>query len=259
MKKLILPFAFLFLSSFAFQACSDDEEKTVDTSVLGTVTIELDATKPVVRGVEAKIGNMIADAWMTYLRDSLNIADVQFALPNGGNIRYDETIRPNGIYPAGDYTMEIVNEICFYDNNLMSVSLTGAQLKSCLERSVSSLPDEYKGWFLQASKEFQYTVDLSKQAQVLDETDPDHPTIATEGERIVSMKINGQECNPESTYKFLGTDYMIQGNDGYVMLGQIPESQKQNLGDYRKALIFYLKHKSPITPTLSNRIVFQAK
>ncbi len=241
----------LMLFSFSLFSCKPDNQ--IDTKIIGNITVDLDANKAVVRTREALIGNLISDAFMAYAKDSLH-KNPAFALMNGGNIRFNEEKRPNGIYQAGDFTENEVNEILFYDGTLYLIPITGRQLKEILERSVSSLPTEAKGWFLQCSKELQYTADLTKQPQVLDETNPDTLKINIHGERITSVKINGQRLSSDSTYTVLINSYPGNGEDGYVTLGKIDASEKKNINDYRQALIYYLKNYSPLTPKNEKRI-----
>lgn len=242
---MLLAFVIMF-------SCKKEDENEVE--VYGTVTVEMTAARDIVRKQEALLGNMTADAWMFYVQDYLK-KTADFALPNGGNLRFNEETRPEAIYPAGDYDSLTLAEIFFYDNSIVLVDVTGYQLKQVLERSVSVLPDQAKGWFLQCSKEISYTADLSKQAQILDETDPNNPFIVTEGERITSIKVNGVEVDSATVYTMVSTDYMCAGNDGFVTLKTIDKSLKDSIGDYREPFRYYLKEKSPVTPTLSGRIV----
>jgi len=255
MKKNVLFFG-IILSILSIISCKKDDDKTtpVNTGVLSNITVSLDANKPALRGGESLLGNLTADAWYFWATDSLK-QSVDFALVNGGGMVFDQATRPDGIYPAGDMTMTIVNEIFFYDNTMAIVEVTGAELKSILERSVSVLPGSLKGWFLQCSENLKYTADLSKKAQVLNETNPDKPVIATEGERITSIKIKGVEYSPTTTYKVVTINYLAEGKDGFVTFANIPASKKQLHVDYRTAFVYYLKRNAVLTPKLTGRIV----
>ena len=244
-----------FMAAMLLLSCNkkEDDNETTGTA-LGKVTVDIDANKNVVRGGEALLGNMLCDGWMKYAKDSLKI-DVDFVLSNGGGMRFSEDIHKDGIYPAGDYTTEIVDEICAFDNNLATAKITGKQLKSILERSVSALPADFEGRFLQCSKELTFTADVSKQVQNLDEvTNPDNPVIIKEGERITSIKINGENYIETATYTVLTIDYLISGGDGYVTFKEVPEADTKKYTNYKLGFIFYLKNYSPITPVKDGRI-----
>ena len=237
----------IFLSS-----CCEERIKP-DTVVVGEVLIDLDANRQTVRTQEALIGNMVADAFMEYV--VLKDKTIDFAVINGGNLRFNEDIRPEGIYPAGEWTRGMVEELLPFGNFGVIVSVTGSQLKSIFERSVAQLPLA-KGPFLQVSKEVKVIIDTSasQQPQIINET---QDQIITEGTRILSIKINDIEYNADSTYIFMGTDFMIEGNDGHVTLANISDDQKENLGeDLVIALENYLKTHSPVQPKLEGRITF---
>jgi len=252
-KKYLLLAGLFTISAFIVSCDREDPVDMTDSENVWEVSVGLDASKPVIRGQEALLGNLFGDAWMAFVKDSLR-ENPDFAIPNGGNIRFNEGTRPSGIYPAGNYTEEHILEMCFYENSLMMITVTGTQLKAILERSVSSLPTDYKGWFLQCSKELNYTADLSKQAQALN---TDQNVITIPGERITSIKINGAEYSPTSSYKLLVLDYLgAEGKDGYVTFSEIDGSLKKDLGNYREALRYYLTKYSPVTPVLDGRITF---
>jgi 5'-nucleotidase/UDP-sugar diphosphatase len=261
MKKTIKSLMFVsviaLFVSLALTSCKkkeiEEKEEPTDTVTM-RVTVDLDANKAVIRTQEALIGNMVADA-NKEMATTEGIT-VDFAVENGGNMRFSAENRPSGIYTAGIYTDDIISEIAEFNNDLVVVTVTGTQLKEIFERSVSSLPDA-KGWFLQVSKELKVVVDKSKQAQVLNETDPLNPTIATAGERIVSIKLNNVEINPTSTYKVVTSTYMSEGNDGFVTYKGIASTLKTDVGKKgQDAIKAYLKAHSPVTPAIEGRITF---
>ena len=250
MRNTFIFLSIITLTCIFLNSCKPEE---IDTSIVGEVTIDVDANKNTVRKIEALLGNMLCDGNMLFAKDSLS-KNPDFAIFNGGNIRFNDETSPSGIYKAGKYTEDDILEILYYDGNLYLIELTGEQLKEILERSVASLPDEAKGWFLQCSKELNYTANLSEQGQIIDETDPDNITISTPGERITSIKINGQDYNLETKYSIIVPNYIGDGEDGFVTFANIDASLKEDLGDYRIAFTYYFKKYSPITPELDGRI-----
>lgn len=66
------------------------------------------------------------------------------ALINSGTLRADV------VYPAGPFTVEDMVKLLPFDNHLVSVSVTGAQLLEILENGVSQWPKK-EGRFPQAS------------------------------------------------------------------------------------------------------------
>lgn len=239
---------FLLLAS-----CCKEPEQTEPVS-LGEISVDLDANKNHIRTEESLIGNLVADAFMDYAFSKGK--QVDFALVNSGNIRFNPETRPSGIYPAGLFTGEMVDEMLPFGDFGEIVKVTGTELKEIFERSVAQLP-EAKGPFLQLSEGVKIEVDLSKQRQIIDETlDPE--VIVTPGKRIVSIKINSNEIDSLKEYTLFAPDFITLGNDGYVTFFNIPETKKESLGeDISIALKNYIILNSPVTPFIEGRITFK--
>ncbi len=259
MKKANLLFILTMSFVVFLSACKPKEEDPNDV-VLGQLTVNLDANKAIVRTQEAAIGNFVADA-LTEYAEYIGEA-VDFALFNGGGIRFDDSLRTDGIYLAGDFTVGYINEMFSSENTVFYVEVTGEDLKSIFEHSVSILPEivgDTEGRFLHVSKELIIEVDLSKQAEVLDDTDKDNPPVTvTPGERITSLKINGLEFDSTATYKFVTSNYIAEGGDSYSTLANLDENKTKDLIElFQVAIIHYIeKHKS-VTPAIDGRIIFK--
>jgi 2',3'-cyclic-nucleotide 2'-phosphodiesterase (5'-nucleotidase family) len=259
-KNLYCESAIIICFIFCFIGCSADDIVPVpqsDESVVGFTTVDLDANKPVVRGREAVIGNLIADSFLFYALEEGY--DVDFAMANGGNIRFNSTTRPNGIYPIGDITQNDINEILPFNNTGIIVEITGLELKSTLERSVHALPipegSSGNGAFAHLSSGVQIFVDTSLQAQIIDELN-NAESIAIEGNRVVQVTINGELLDLQRNYLVLIPSFAAGGGDAFVMLGAISDDKKTDLAEPLKfALQKYLETNSPVTPIIENRII----
>ena len=165
-KKIFLLIFLLFMS------CADDgngnvtDEDIVYGGKLGTSNVALDANKAVIRTEESPIGNLLGDAIYWYITNKMEI-QIDFAIQNSGGIRFNEETRKDGIYPAGDFTENMVLEILQFPNTIAVVELSGLQLKEILEHSVA-LIEESKGQFLTFSKGVIATFDISKDQGVHD-------------------------------------------------------------------------------------------
>jgi 2',3'-cyclic-nucleotide 2'-phosphodiesterase (5'-nucleotidase family) len=161
--------------------------KELDVSI-GTTAGELDSRKATVRGGEAAIGNLIADA----MREAVG---AQVAITNGGGIR------GNKQYAAGSTLTrrDVLNELPF-GNKTVKLEVTGAMLLAALEHGVSEV-ENAAGRFPQVSGVVA-VYDPSKSA----------------GQRIVSAEVQGKPVDPAATYILASNDYMFAGGDGYVML-----------------------------------------
>jgi 5'-nucleotidase/UDP-sugar diphosphatase len=250
MKKTNLLLIIILGIIITFASCKPEEE--VDPNVVGQIEVALDANKTIVRTQECLAGNLVADAIKDY--GVFLGKTVDFAVFNGGGIRFDAETRADGIYPAGDFTYDDAEEMFPFGNTLMIVEVTGEQLKSIFERSVASLPAG-EGNFLQISSEVKITIDTLLAAQVVNKTDS---TLTSEGLRIKSIKINNVEYNPASTYKIITSDFIGGGGDFFIALKNLETSKRTSLDSLcQKAIIYYIKENTPVTPVLGSRIVFE--
>lgn len=241
----------ILISLISFNSCQR-KNRSPEPKVLGTLVVDLDANKIVVRKKEALIGNMILDAFKNDIENRNKAID--FFIFNGGDIRFSSTKRPNGIYPAGDFTAEMVDEMLPFGNTNVIVKVTGIQLKEIFERSVAQYPLD-QGPFLQVSKEMQIVIDTTKSPQVLD---INNTTIVSQGNRIVSIKLNNIPIDSLKEYNVGTSNYIAEGNDGYITFKTIPIELKEYIGeDQANALKEYVLTKSPVFPKLEGRIVFQ--
>lgn len=241
----------LFLVLVLFFSCRK-RDTTPKETVLGSVSVDLDANLTVVRKKEALIGNFICDAIQKYITDKGKTIDGVFL--NGGNIRFDAQNRPNGIYPAGNITDKIATEMLPFGDVSVIVKLTGKQIKSILERSVALYP-QAKGPFLQFSKNIQITIDTLKNPQLLS---ADETQIVTQGNRITSVSFNGALLDSFKIYSIVFPIYIADGNDGYLTLKNTSSSNKETLEeDQVTAVKELLINQGVVTPVLENRIVFQ--
>ena len=155
---------------------------------IGATAEALDSRKATVRGGEAAIGNLIADA----LRDAVK-ADV--AIVNGGGIR------GNKEYPAGSALTrrDVLTELPF-GNKTMKLEVTGDTVWAALENGVSEA-ENAAGRFPQVSG-LTFKADLKK----------------PKGQRVTEVMIAGKPLDKAATYTLATNDYMYGGGDGYVML-----------------------------------------
>ena len=131
-RYFLIKIIFLSILIFAFACSLPEIPVEEDTEVLGVITVDLDASKNVVRTRECLVGNMIADAFKEYA--FAEGYEVDFAFANGGNIRADN--RPDGIYPAGEFTKGMARELFPWENRGVIVTVTGSELKTILSGSL---------------------------------------------------------------------------------------------------------------------------
>ena len=153
---------------------------------LATTTVALDSRNATVRGREAAIGNLIADAMRERTR-----ADV--AIMNGGGIRSGAIYEPGTSISRRDVLAELP-----FGNHLVTVELKGSELRQSIENGLSRLPGA-AGRFPQVSG-------------LKIEFNPRQPA----GSRVQSIAVGGAPLDAEKTYRVATNDFMARGGDGYT-------------------------------------------
>jgi 2',3'-cyclic-nucleotide 2'-phosphodiesterase (5'-nucleotidase family) len=178
--------------------------------VVGETRVDL-AKRP----YESNLGNLICDA----MRRATG-ADV--AIQNNGGIR--TTI------PRGKITLEQVYMLLPFENNLMTMDLTGAQIAGILEQNAKT------GGMLQVSG-LKVLYDLA----------------APEGARVQALSIGGRPVEPSRNYRVTTNDFLAAGGDRF---GIFRDGKNAVIGDsVRDAFLDYLREKSPVSPRTEGRIV----
>ena len=247
MKKLL---QLIFLTLLIF-SCRKSDEKPTNTEI-GSSLVDLTAVETVIRKKESLLANFVCDALKESFEGKGEVID--FVLINAGNIRYNSQLRPDGIYKKEMLTAEMMDEILPFQNSSSIVQLTGSEIKIILERAVAQYPIA-KGPFMQCSSGFSFRIDTLANPQLLN---IDETVIQTNGQRIELMTLNGVTIVPTNIYKVLLSDYIAEGNDGFVTLKYLNLSLKRYFEDNQSsALKDYVLLNSPINPQLEGRIIFK--
>ncbi len=157
---------------------------------LAVTSTELDSRNAAVRGGEAAIGDLFADAVKAE-------TGADFALLNGGGFR------ANHVYPAGATITrrDVMTELPF-GNQTFVLAITGTDLNAALEQAFARA-DRLTGAFPQVSG-LTIRADLSRPV----------------GSRLVSVKVNGAALDPARTYRLATNDFLARGGDGLDRLAQ---------------------------------------
>lgn len=153
--------------------------------VIGKTDVALDGTREVCRTQESNLGNLAADAFIWATK-----ADI--ALTNGGGIR--ESI------PAGDITKRALNTVFPFGNYVVTVNVTGQQLKDALELGVSGYPAT-SGGFPQIAG-FSFKFDAAQEV----------------GSRVYDVKVGEEPLDLTKTYLLATNNFTAAGGDNYTML-----------------------------------------
>ncbi|WP_406854845.1 bifunctional UDP-sugar hydrolase/5'-nucleotidase [Alsobacter sp. KACC 23698] len=195
---------------------------------IATLAVDLDSRNATVRGGEAAIGNLIADA----LRAAMK-ADV--AITNGGGIR------ANRQYPAGAKLTrrDVLSELPF-GNKTAVTEITGAAVKAALENGLSQVENR-GGRFPQVSG-------------LKVEADARQPV----GKRVLSVQVNGVPLDEAKIYRVATNDFMLRGGDGYTALaGKVAATIDTGDSLMANDVMVYARRLGTIESRVEGRIVVQ--
>ncbi|HEV2149966.1 MAG TPA: bifunctional UDP-sugar hydrolase/5'-nucleotidase [Longimicrobiaceae bacterium] len=171
------------------------------------------------QGPEYALGNLIADAFRA-------TAGARVALINTGSIRR--------AIPAGPATYGVLYELQPFQNELVTLTVTGAQLRAALEHALGrdGRPDAH----------------LSGMTVAYDST-------AAQGSRVREVRLaDGRALRDTDTVTVATTEFVATGGDGYTTLkeGRMTRTGRVDLD----ALIEYLRAQpQPVRPPRTGRWV----
>ena len=177
---------------------------------------------------ESALGQVIADAQLAATRD----AGAQVAFMNPGGIRAPLPMPADGLV-----RYENLFSVQPFYNNLVTMTLTGAQLLQLLEQQWLGQPSA-AGRVMQVSRGFSYAWDAGKPA----------------GQRIVpgSVKLDGQAITPDSRVRVTVNSFIASGGDNFTVLRQGTDRRTGQMDI--DALEAYVKANPTIAPGALDRI-----
>jgi 5'-nucleotidase len=178
---------------------------------------------------ESVLGNIVADAQLAATRAAGNGGAV-IAFTNPGGIR-------SGIGKRGDGAVTYADVFASqpFRNQLVTLTLTGAQIKELLEQQWR---DPNRPRILQVSNGFSYAWDGAKPS----------------GGHVIAerMSLDGERIDPARSYRVTVNNYLADGGDGFTVLkgGTAPRYGRYDA----EALHAYIRDNSPVAPAPGNRI-----
>jgi len=178
---------------------------------------------------ESVLGDIIADAHLAATSDAGNGGAV-IAFTNPGGIRSHIPKQPDGKVSYGEVFASQP-----FRNQLITLTLTGAQIKQALEQQWI---DPARPRILQVSRGFSYVWDHA----------------AVQGQRIkaAEVRLGGVPIEPEKRYRVTVNNFLAVGGDGFTIF---KEGTDPHVGSYDvDALDAYFRSNSPLSPTALDRI-----
>lgn len=196
---------------------------------LATTGVDLDGRKENVRQQGTNLGNLVADSVRNYFG-----ADV--ALINGGGLRSEQ------IHAKGPITVFDTMNILSFPNSLVSLEITGAQLREALENGLGALPNA-SGGFPQISG---MTVRFDSARPV--------------GQRVLDIVVNGESITADGIYRVATISFLADGGNGYDVFkeaqSRVNDNSEKVIGeifaDYLENLIF-------VAPTINEQRLVDEK
>ena len=195
-------------------------DQVVGHSVKGVAT-----TRITPRHAENPMASVVADAMLAATAKAGSVA----GFINAGGVRAS--------FDAGPITYGQAVTVQPFNNTLVQIDLTGAELKAVLEETLGGLPESGAGMFL-PSRGTSYVVDVAKPA----------------GDRVVDLKVAGQPVEKGKVYRITVPSFLAGGGDAHPLL--------KNAAGYRydtgildiEAFVEFLKANDPIDGRLEGRV-----
>lgn len=152
------------------------------------------------RGIETPMGSLVADS-ILYGTAGPTKGNAQIAFMNIGGVRASLRLAPTGTESIGQITYQEAYAISPFGNLLVTVDMTGDQIRQVLEQQYQPVPARGSRPMLAlgVSEGFTYTWDAT----------------APQGSRVVSgsMKLNGVPLDLAATYRVGTLNFLADGGD----------------------------------------------
>lgn len=163
--------------------------------VIGSITAAISRSQNAAG--ESALGDVIADAQLD-ATDDMGVGEAVAAFMNPGGIRADLPYNaPNGAVSYGDaFTVQP------FGNSLVTMTLTGSQIKTLLETQFIGCNGQTAARILQVSHGFDYSYASANACNA----------------RITAMRIDGVPVDPSGAYRVTVNSFLADGGDGFTVL-----------------------------------------
>lgn len=214
-----------------------EQTSVLSESVIGTVAEDLCLERIPGQGRSAlcdvsetaSMGSDIANLVALAFRTQSNTSDI--AIQNAGGVRID--------IPAGPITIGDAYTLLPFANTLLEIDMSGEQVIAMLEDAIdyALLEDGSTGAYPYASG-LRWNTDASQE----------------KGQRVsvVQVRLKGESewsaIDLDTSYKIVTNDFIGDGGDGYVTLGNISDELKvDTFLDYAQSFVDYVQASGTIT------------
>ncbi|WP_139416231.1 ExeM/NucH family extracellular endonuclease [Agromyces laixinhei] len=187
------------------------------------------------RGGESTIGNFIADVhyWAANVDGH---ADIAFMNPGGirANLAYASSAADD---PDGNVTYREAATVQPFANSLVTLDLTGAQVKQVFEEQWQTSPTRPL-----------LKLGVNEGVEVV--YDPTAPT----GSHVVSVTLDGTPIDPAATYRVVANSFLAGGGDSFATFAEGTNRSDTGKVDLESTVEWFAAHGTA-TPDLAQRSV----
>ncbi|HET7011161.1 MAG TPA: bifunctional metallophosphatase/5'-nucleotidase [Anaerolineales bacterium] len=195
--------------------------------IIGSITADITRTQNAAG--ESALGDVITDAQLAATGPGYGEAVI--AITNPGGIRVDLLYNQiSGGEAPGQVTFAEAFAVQPFSNSLVTMTLTGGQLKAVLEQQWVA------NRILQVSASLTYSYSAS----------------APVGSKVTDLKVNGVPVDPAATYRVTVNNYLAGGGDGFSVFTE-GTNMLTGMIDL-DAFVAYFETHSPVAPGPQNRI-----
>ena len=168
--------------------------------------------------------------------------------------------------PEGDIAIKNVADLYLYPNTVRAVKVTGAQVKDWLERSAGMfnqvaegaqdatlLNPEFPSYNFDVMDGVTYEIDLSQPSKF----NRDGEVINADANRIVNLKFNGEDIDPNAEFIIASNNYRASGGgsfpgaDGSTIIFEAPDTN-------RDVIVRYIVEQGTVSPSADANWTFKS-
>jgi 2',3'-cyclic-nucleotide 2'-phosphodiesterase (5'-nucleotidase family) len=209
----------------------------VANELLGQASVDLTGRHAAGADVHS-MGDLTADIIYDYSKGEK--ADA--AVVNRGGMRADLS--------KGAVRYADINTVLPFDNTVMVVEMTGAELLEAMDVAVSGAGGKSYGAYPHVSRNMRIAYCASA-------SDCDNPLMA--GGTVTRLEIDGKAVKPDAHYRIATNDYLAKGGDFYTVFKIACERAEGYCNDtgalLRDVVAQYFRDNSPVQPKSEHRVV----
>lgn len=165
-----------------------------------------------------------------------------------GDVSMAACFNPQARIPKGPVTVRDIAGLYEYENTLVTIELTGQQLKDALEHSAIYFREYQPGKSLNELVDQRipgYNFDMAEGVSYeLDVTKP-------VGQRIQNLKFKGQPVDPARKFRVVTNNYRVNGGGGFSMYPTAPVIYRSS-EEVRELIIDWVERNKTIPTQVSN-------